>query len=150
MTLLSAEELGPVGGDRRAGDEAGIVRGEEDDRARDLLGLADAAINGSGIARETAKITRGQAFIWAANLFHGGSAIADPARTRLSQVTHYYFRGCSYFTPLATANDAVFWREPYDIAAGRFVANAEPSHRPRLKHRIGERLKIWTRRPHAV
>lgn len=114
------------------------------------LGLADAAINGSGISRETAKITPGQAFIWAANLFHGGSAIADPARTRLSQVTHYYFRGCSYFTPLVTANDAVFWREPYDIAAGRFVANAESSHRPRLKHRIGERLKIWARKPHAV
>ncbi|MBP9234751.1 MAG: phytanoyl-CoA dioxygenase family protein, partial [Hyphomonadaceae bacterium] len=114
------------------------------------LGLADAAVNASGIIRETAKITRGQAFIWAANLFHGGSPIADPALTRLSQVTHYYFRGCSYFTPLASANGEVFWREPYDIAAGRFVANADRSHRPRLKRRIGERLQIWTRKPHPV
>lgn len=110
----------------------------------------EAAVGGTGIARETAKITRGQAFIWAANLFHGGSPIADPARTRLSQVTHYYFKGCSYFTPLATGEGKTFWREPYDIAAGRFVANADRSHRPGFKYRVGERLKIWGKRAHAV
>jgi len=110
----------------------------------------EAAVGGAGIARETAKITRGQAFIWAANLFHGGSPIADPARTRLSQVTHYYFKGCSYFTPLATAPGKTFWREPYDIGAGRFVANADRSHRPGLKYRVGERLKIWSKKPHSV
>ncbi len=110
----------------------------------------EAAVGGTGIARETAKITRGQAFIWAANLFHGGSPIADPARTRLSQVTHYYFKGCSYFTPLATAPGKTFWREPYDIGAGRFVANADRSHRPGLKYRVGERLKIWSKKPHSV
>lgn len=105
----------------------------------------------SGHARETALIRRGQAFIWAANLFHGGSAVADPSKTRLSQVTHYYFRGCSYFTPKAfdRATGKVFWREPYDIAGRRFVGNADPNARPRLRYRIGERLKVWSKRPHS-
>lgn len=108
--------------------------------------IAD-TVKKAGIAMETAPIRRGQAFIWAANLFHGGSPIADMARTRLSQVTHYYFRDCSYFTPLASGGGRTFWREPYDIAAGRFVANADRTHRPRLGYRLGERLKIWTGRP---
>jgi hypothetical protein len=42
---------------------------------------------------------KGQALIWAANLLHGGSVQHDPARTRWSQVTHYYFRDCIYYTP---------------------------------------------------
>lgn len=46
------------------------------------------------------QMKRGQSLIWAANLFHGGSPIVDNGRTRLSQVTHYYFEGCIYYTPL--------------------------------------------------
>ncbi len=42
---------------------------------------------------------KGQALIWAANLLHGGARQTDPSRTRWSQVTHYYFEGCSYYTP---------------------------------------------------
>jgi len=42
---------------------------------------------------------KGQAFIWCANLLHGGSAQTDPRRTRWSQVTHYYFEDCIYYTP---------------------------------------------------
>ncbi len=111
--------------------------------------LIATTIKTAGLNRETAPIQRGQAFIWAANLLHGGSKMTDPNRTRLSQVTHYYFHGCSYFTPLASNEAAgkVFWREPYDIAAGRFVGNAEKGGRPGVKHRLGSRLRIWTKRP---
>ena len=42
---------------------------------------------------------KGQALIWAANLLHGGSPQADPRLTRWSQVTHYYFADCIYYTP---------------------------------------------------
>ena len=52
--------------------------------------------------KRSVKVACGQALIWAANLMHGGDAIRDPSRTRLSQVTHYYFRGCSYYTPMAS------------------------------------------------
>jgi ectoine hydroxylase-related dioxygenase (phytanoyl-CoA dioxygenase family) len=44
-------------------------------------------------------LRRGQAVIWAANLLHGGSAVADPERTRLSQASHYFFEGGLYYQP---------------------------------------------------
>lgn len=42
---------------------------------------------------------KGQALIWCANLLHGGSQQNDPCVTRWSQVTHYYFDDCIYYTP---------------------------------------------------
>lgn len=42
---------------------------------------------------------KGQALIWCANLLHGGSVQTDPRLTRWSQVTHYYFDDCVYYTP---------------------------------------------------
>lgn len=42
---------------------------------------------------------KGQALIWCANLLHGGSVQNDPRLTRWSQVTHYYFENCIYYTP---------------------------------------------------
>lgn len=53
-----------------------------------------------GLTRRELYIRKGQAMIWAANLLHGGSPIRDPGRSRHSQVTHYYFSGCMYYTPL--------------------------------------------------
>jgi hypothetical protein len=47
---------------------------------------------------------RGQALIWDANLLHGGALQTDRSLTRHSQVTHYFFEGCSYFTPLTGAS----------------------------------------------
>lgn len=45
-------------------------------------------------------LRKGQALIWASNLIHGGGSHTDKARTRHSQVTHYYFEGCQYYMPL--------------------------------------------------
>ncbi|MBI1850377.1 MAG: phytanoyl-CoA dioxygenase family protein [Planctomycetes bacterium] len=42
---------------------------------------------------------RGQALIWAANLWHGGAPIRDAKRTRRAQVTHYYFEDGIYYFP---------------------------------------------------
>jgi hypothetical protein len=47
-----------------------------------------------------AHLKKGQAFIWSHNIFHGGSKLLDRSRTRLSQVTHFYFPGCIYYTPM--------------------------------------------------
>lgn len=49
--------------------------------------------------KETFLAKKGQALIWTANLLHGGSAQTDPRLTRWSQVTHYYFEDCIYYTP---------------------------------------------------
>lgn len=65
-------------------------------------------------------LRKGQALIWAANLLHGGAPITDPARTRYSQVTHYFFDGCAYHTPMG--GDKIggysFLRQPWDITTG--------------------------------
>jgi hypothetical protein len=57
-------------------------------------------------------IRKGQALIWATNLLHGGLAQRDPARTRHSQVTHFFFEGCRYYTPMLTGEGHVEWRDP--------------------------------------
>jgi len=60
----------------------------------------------------------GQALIWTANLIHGGAEVRDPQRSRWSQVTHYFFEGCRYYTPLLSdwPDGVVAWRQPLDIA----------------------------------
>lgn len=52
-----------------------------------------------GAQPETLLARKGQALIWCANLLHGGSRQNDPTLTRWSQVTHYYFDDCIYYTP---------------------------------------------------
>ncbi len=52
-----------------------------------------------GSQAETFLARKGQALIWCANLLHGGSRQANPRLTRWSQVTHYYFDDCIYYTP---------------------------------------------------
>ena len=68
---------------------------------------------------------KGQALIWAANLLHGGAAQRDRNRTRYSQVTHYYFENCSYYTPLVSVPllGPVLYRELVDISTGKPVPN---------------------------
>ena len=69
---------------------------------------------------------KGQALIWAANLVHGGAAQKDLKRTRHSQVTHHYFEGCSYYTPLGSVPflGPILFRDMVDISTGRHVPNA--------------------------
>lgn len=52
-----------------------------------------------GAERDVFLARKGQALIWCANLLHGGSVQHDPRLTRWSQVTHYYFDDCIYYTP---------------------------------------------------
>ena len=84
-------------------------------------GLAEA----SGVQPELFMPKKGQALIWAANLLHGGSRQIDPQRTRWSQVTHYYFDDCVYYTPAYSdpmvGNLDV--RRIVDISTGRVAPN---------------------------
>jgi len=59
----------------------------------------DAMVAGCGTDREILIARKGQALIWAANLLHGGSPQLDSTNTRWSQVSHYYFEDCIYYTP---------------------------------------------------
>jgi hypothetical protein len=73
---------------------------------------------------------KGQALIWAANLLHGGDRQHNLSLTRWSQVTHYYFDNCSYYTPIST--DAFYgkihFRELRDIATGQPMPNRVAGH----------------------
>lgn len=81
---------------------------------------------------------KGQALIWAANLLHGGSTQTDPTRTRWSQVTHYFFDDCAYYTP-------AFSDEPLGRLALRKIVNAADGL-PRPNLYLGETLKPSARK----
>ncbi|MGO1073464.1 phytanoyl-CoA dioxygenase family protein [Lysobacter sp. CA199] len=65
-----------------------------------------------GIPPALATIRKGQAFVWAANLLHGGSRRNDLSRTRHSQVSHYYFEGCKYHRPLLNSDGKTRYFKP--------------------------------------
>jgi ectoine hydroxylase-related dioxygenase (phytanoyl-CoA dioxygenase family) len=69
-------------------------------------------IEKNNLKPDYATIKKGQAFIWAANLLHGGSPLKDKTRTRHSQVTHYFFENCRYYTPLISSSKEKYWRNP--------------------------------------
>lgn len=87
-------------------------------RVRELLAV-------SGFPAKEVYMRKGQALIWSANLYHGGSPIRDPARTRHSQVTHYYFEDGVYYTPKHSYPQIgrLCLREVIDIARGEFVTH---------------------------
>lgn len=62
--------------------------------------LWEALVSKHGIQPQRFTPRKGQALIWAANLLHGGDAHQDRSRTRWSQVTHYFFENCGYYTPM--------------------------------------------------
>jgi hypothetical protein len=99
-------------------------------------------IESLGLTAERARVARGQAFIWHGNLLHGGGAHPDRSRTRHSQVTHYFFEGCRYYTPMNSTRDQRQWRQPVWIGEASSPAQAETS----LARRVARRLKRLIRR----
>ena len=89
------------------------------------VALWDALAEKQGLKRETFLAKKGQALVWAANLLHGGSQQVDLNRTRWSQVTHYFFEGCAYTSPVA--NDVyqgqIKYRKITNVATGDIVPN---------------------------
>ncbi|GAB2885649.1 phytanoyl-CoA dioxygenase family protein [Microbulbifer echini] len=57
-------------------------------------------------------LKKGQVLLWHANLLHGGGSHPDKSLSRHSLVTHYYFEGCRYYTPLCSSESEIRWREP--------------------------------------
>ena len=90
-----------------------------------------------GFQPQRALLKRGQALIWSANIFHGGSKVLNSARTRLSQVTHYYFPGCIYYTPLLSSPEEQRWvlRQVRDIRTGELVPEYEGVQHRRKRDR---------------
>ena len=67
----------------------------------------------------------GQCIIWSSNLVHGGSKQNDLGRSRWSQVTHYFFENCMYYTPLYSNEELASYdlRKPVNISSGEVYKN---------------------------
>lgn len=77
-------------------------------------------IAAAGLPARHALIKKGWAFVWAANLAHGGSAITKPGSTRRSLVVHCYFEDCLYYTPMTSDETAGRYdlRVPANVRTG--------------------------------
>ncbi|TAE30474.1 MAG: phytanoyl-CoA dioxygenase [Cytophagales bacterium] len=82
-------------------------------------------IQAQGLKKATLNMPKGKAIIWSANLLHGGEKILTPGSTRHSQVTHYFFENCVYYTPLRSdaTLDKLYVRKITNIATGQPVEN---------------------------
>jgi hypothetical protein len=78
-----------------------------------------------GLKKERFYAKKGDALIWTANLLHGGGKQRDVNRTRWSQVTHYYFENCAYYTPLMSdvAFGSVRYRKLHEVGSHRPIEN---------------------------
>jgi hypothetical protein len=86
-------------------------------------------------------IKKGEALIWHANLLHGGSEQRDLTQSRHSQVTHYFFSGCRYYTPMLSKSGHVHYRDPEWIP----VANRPHSPPGFFRRGFGRLRKAWWR-----
>ena len=89
-----------------------------------------ALVEESKVETRTFKAKKGDALIWAANLLHGGSPQLNLDKTRWSQVTHYYFEDCVYYTPLLseTYKGIIHYRDIVNITTGESVCNKSNGH----------------------
>jgi len=88
---------------------------------------------------EYGTIKKGEALIWHANLLHGGAPQKDLARSRHSQVTHYYFADCKYYTPMNSTSEKLHFRDPFWIPQSADFQLPKPSG---LVSRIVRRLGL--------
>jgi len=65
-----------------------------------------------GYSAEVGTVKKGQAIIWHANVLHGGAEQKQMTRSRHSQVTHYFFEGCKYYTPMESSEKKITYRDP--------------------------------------
>jgi len=107
------------------------VDGEFDPNYLHYESFVRASLAEAGLEARELHVPRGSALVWAADLMHGGHAIRDRTRTRFSQVTHYYFDDCVYYTPMYSHRELGEYRlrDIVDIRTGRPVPhrwNGEP------------------------
>lgn len=85
----------------------------------------DRMIEVTGIEPVRLSLKKGQSLIWSANLLHGGDLHIDRSKTRWSQVTHFYFEDCAYYTPMKSDLPAglIDFRKPLNILTGQTEEN---------------------------
>lgn len=112
------------------------------------VGYLENLMDDCGFQRKTIAMPKGSAIIWAANLVHGGGQIFDKSRTRHSQVTHYFFKDCLYYTPLLSEpfHGHMYVRNHLvDIRDGQKVTHCYQGER--LAHEQVDRMVHWCQPP---
>ena len=99
-------------------------------------------VKAARLERRLGIVKKGQALIWAANLIHGGAAVTDRSRTRHSQVTHYYFEGCRYFSPMHSNDRFTFWTYPVWVRSGPIQERRVPRLINSLRWRAARLFKV--------
>lgn len=89
----------------------------------------EVAMKHSGLNERVASdLKKGQTFIWAAGLVHGGSKQKNRELTRLSQVSHYYFEGSQYYwVPKLSdlTKGRIYYRDGIKPCKKQFVPNID-------------------------
>jgi len=82
-----------------------------------------AAIEAGGFERKTLEVKKGTALVWSSNLLHGGAKVLNQSATRMSQVTHYFFEDCLYYSPiLSNVSLGEFaWKQIFNLRADVYV-----------------------------
>ena len=112
-------DMGLKGSDAQTAEE---VYGKIYPRYEDFI--AD-MIQSQELKKAVLNMKKGQSIIWSSNLLHGGEPIKTPGSTRHSQVTHYFFDDCMYYTPLRSdaTPGRLYIRQITNIITGQRVNN---------------------------
>jgi len=93
--------------------------------AVDYVNFIEKMVEALQLRKEVLTIKKGQGMIWAANLLHGGERINTPGASRLTQVSHYYFEDCIYYTPRLSdiAINKLYLSDLVNIRTGEKIPN---------------------------
>lgn len=73
----------------------------------------EALLEVSGYKKEIFLAKKGDVLLWSSNIIHGGMPVLKDGSSRWSQVTHYFFKDCYYYTPMLSnmVTDELFLRD---------------------------------------
>jgi hypothetical protein len=89
---------------------------------------------------------KGDVLIWSSNIIHGGSPVTRAGATRWSQVTHYFFKDCYYYTPMLSnmvTNELYLRNTLVDISTGKKIESSYNGEKLNVI-RTSKRLYILT------
>ncbi len=78
---------------------------------------------------------KGDALIWSSNIIHGGSPVLKEGSTRYSQVTHYFFKDCLYYSPMGSntvSGELAMRMTLKNMRTGQLEKMTYNGYRPRL------------------
>ncbi|HET6795252.1 MAG TPA: phytanoyl-CoA dioxygenase family protein [Acidimicrobiales bacterium] len=123
-------------------DQSGEMYGRRYELYEDRI---EALMAAAGFERRRLVVRKGDALLWSSNLVHGGSPILRPGASRWSQVTHYFFEGCIYYTPLMSnrvTGELALRNHLVDIATGTPLVHSYSGSKVVMAEAPGGRFRI--------